>query len=90
MKPLYKRYIIVGLGWLFIVLGLAGIVLPGLQGILFLLIGLGFLAEEYHWARKLLNTLKKRFPKADRKLHEIKLKFKGLLHKFIHKKDRSN
>jgi len=89
MKPLYKRYIILGLGWLFIVLGLAGLVLPGLQGILFLLIGLGFLAQEYHWARKLLNGLKKRFPKADRKLHEVKLKYQELLHKIIHKKDHS-
>lgn len=89
MKELYKRYLILGFGWTFIVLGLAGLLLPGLQGILFLLIGLGFLSREYHWARKLLKNIKKRYPKADHKLQEAKIKSKEILHKFIGGQGRS-
>ena len=51
------------LGWIFILLGIAGLFLPILQGILFLLIGLIILSSEYVWAHKLLTRLKTRFPK---------------------------
>jgi uncharacterized membrane protein YbaN (DUF454 family) len=58
-----KRIGILCLGWAFILLGIAGLFLPILQGILFLLIGLVILSTEYVWAHKLLTKLKTRFPK---------------------------
>jgi uncharacterized membrane protein YbaN (DUF454 family) len=58
-----KRIGILVLGWAFILLGIAGLFLPVLQGILFLLIGLIILSTEYVWAHKLLARLKARFPK---------------------------
>ncbi len=58
-----KRIGILVLGWAFILLGIAGLFLPVLQGILFLLIGLIILSSEYVWAHKLLAKLKARFPK---------------------------
>jgi uncharacterized membrane protein YbaN (DUF454 family) len=58
-----KRIGILVLGWAFILLGIAGLFLPILQGILFLLIGLIILSSEYVWAHKLLTKLKARFPK---------------------------
>jgi uncharacterized membrane protein YbaN (DUF454 family) len=50
-------------GWAFILLGIAGLFLPVLQGILFLLIGLFILSSEYVWAHKVLHRMKSRFPK---------------------------
>ncbi len=63
MKPKLKRIVILIVGWTFILLGIAGLFLPILQGILFLLIGLIILSSEYVWAHRLLQKLKNRFPK---------------------------
>lgn len=54
-------------GWVFIVLGVAGAVLPILQGFLFFVVGLLFLSKEYIWAGRMLdwlrNFINKHFPK---------------------------
>ncbi len=50
-------------GWTFILVGIAGLFLPVIQGILCLLIGLTILSSEYVWAHHLLRKLKERFPK---------------------------
>lgn len=63
-----KRVAMIIAGWLFLVLGAAGLFLPVLPGILFLLIGLSILSVEYEWARRWISTLRRRFPAADRKL----------------------
>jgi uncharacterized protein len=62
MKAQVKRVFMLVVGWAFILLGIAGLFLPVLQGILFLLIGLFILSSEYVWAHHLLHKLKERFP----------------------------
>jgi uncharacterized protein len=62
VKAQIKRVALLVVGWAFILLGIAGLFLPVLQGILFLLIGLFILSSEYVWAHKLLHKLKQRFP----------------------------
>lgn len=63
MRARVKRIAVEIVGWAFIVLGIAGLFLPVLQGILFLLIGLFILATQYAWAARLLNRLRERFPR---------------------------
>ena len=58
-----KRVALIATGWIFVVLGIAGLFLPLLQGILFLLIGLVILSKEYSWAGKLLSRIRSRFPR---------------------------
>ncbi|HET9136491.1 MAG TPA: PGPGW domain-containing protein [Candidatus Kapabacteria bacterium] len=62
-----NRTVNLTVGWSFIVLGIAGAILPILQGFLFFVVGLLFLSKEYVWAGKLLNWLRafinKHFPK---------------------------
>jgi uncharacterized membrane protein YbaN (DUF454 family) len=58
-----KHVGVIMVGWAFILLGIAGLFLPILQGILFLLIGLLILSTEYVWARQLLQRLQSRFPR---------------------------
>lgn len=60
-KKLKRRLIFLG-GWGFVALGVAGLFLPFLQGVLFLLIGISILSTEYAWARRLLLKLRQRFP----------------------------
>jgi uncharacterized membrane protein YbaN (DUF454 family) len=63
MTQTLKRGLVLLTGWSFILLGIAGLFLPVLQGVLFLLIGLVILSSEYVWAHHLLRKLRTRFPK---------------------------
>ncbi|HMC32352.1 MAG TPA: PGPGW domain-containing protein [Candidatus Angelobacter sp.] len=63
-----KRVALIVVGWMFLILGAAGIFLPVLPGVLFLVIGLSFLSLEYEWARRWGSRLLRRFPAADRRI----------------------
>jgi hypothetical protein len=52
-----KRFLTILFGFTLLILGVAMLVLPG-PGILTILGGLGILAAEYVWARRLLDRLK--------------------------------
>ena len=54
-KRLAWRVIRLTAGWLLIVVGIIGLVVPVLQGILFILSGLAVLSTESRWARTLLD-----------------------------------
>ncbi len=73
MRSALKRVFVRLAGWGFLVLGIAGLFLPILQGVLFIIIGLAILSTEYVWAHHLLAKLRKHFPvissKADEGLH---------------------
>jgi uncharacterized membrane protein YbaN (DUF454 family) len=73
VRKTVKRFAMLALGWGFILLGIAGLFLPVLQGILFLLIGLLILSTEYVWAHRLLQRLRNRFPSIASKLDDAKL-----------------
>ena len=66
MAQVFKRIAINVVGWAFLLLGIAGLFLPILQGVLFILIGLIILSTEYVWAHRLLSRLKTRFPRLGR------------------------
>jgi uncharacterized membrane protein YbaN (DUF454 family) len=76
MNARFKRIAIYWAGWGFIVLGILGLVLPVLQGILFLLIGLSLLSNSSPWAAKLLNKVRERFPKISKTYDEAMIKAK--------------
>ena len=59
------------LGWIFLVLGVAGLVLPFLQGILFIAIGLWLLSSESEWARRKRDWLLNRFPQLRPRLERM-------------------
>jgi uncharacterized protein len=63
MTRAIKKALVLVVGWAFILLGIAGLFLPVLQGILFLMIGLVILSTEYVWAHHLLAKIRARFPK---------------------------
>ena len=72
VSPPLKRVLVLMVGWSFILLGIAGLFLPILQGILFLLIGLFILSTEYIWAHHLLERLRARYPRFTALAHQAK------------------
>lgn len=74
-----KRIMVLIVGWAFILLGIAGLFLPVLQGILFLLIGLVILSSEYVWAHHLLRRLRERFPGVAQQAERAKERAHGWL-----------
>jgi len=61
-----KAILMQGVGYGFVLLGIAGLVLPFLQGILFILIGLAILSRHARWAEQLVARLKRRYPRLER------------------------
>lgn len=64
-----KKWVVLAAGWGFILAGIAGLILPILPGIPFLLIGLVILSTEYLWAHHVLTKLTSRFPGIAAHLH---------------------
>lgn len=60
------RFCILAAGWFFIVLGILGLFLPILQGILFLAIGASLLSLESPRARRLIEKMRRRYPRLGR------------------------
>ena len=81
-----KRYVILSLGWFFVVLGVLGLFLPILQGILFLLIGFILLSCESEWAQRQLDKLKSRYPKFAEKYDEAEARAERLWRKVTRKR----
>lgn len=71
-----KRWLKISFGIVFIVLGLAGLFLPFLQGILFLAIGISLLASEIYWVRVRVERARARHPKAARTLDRAEAWFR--------------
>jgi uncharacterized protein len=62
MAAITKKILLLILGWLFVLLGIAGLFLPLLQGILFIFIGLIILSKESKIAKNILHHLKEKYP----------------------------
>lgn len=54
-----KRALVEGLGWLLVFAGVAGLVLPG-PGLLVLFAGLALLSQQYSWAERRVEPVKRR------------------------------
>jgi len=69
----YWRHLV---GWPLLILGIAGLALPFLQGILFIVVALTLLAPEIPLFGRLIEALKKRFPAVFAKAAEMKTSLK--------------
>jgi len=76
MRQRVKKYLQIGLGYGLLALGVAGLFLPILQGILFIMLGLLVLSYHQPWAERLLARLRKRFPKHHDGMHRVAHRWK--------------
>ena len=57
-----RRALVLALGWALVLLGIAGLFLPLLQGVALILVGLYVLSRESETARRLLDRIRERHP----------------------------
>ncbi|MGI9504024.1 MAG: PGPGW domain-containing protein [Geminicoccaceae bacterium] len=69
-----KTVALQALGYFFLVLGIIGLVVPVLQGILFISIGLIVLAKTAPWAERLLTRFREKYPDAGRLIDKAEAK----------------
>lgn len=73
------RLLLLVLGWLLILIGVAGLVLPGIQGVLTLLLGAAALSLVSQTALRLLHRLLGRWPRA----WQMTLRLRRRIHHWI-------
>ena len=81
--PLVVRLALLALGWLVIILGLAGLLLPGLQGILLLILGAALLSVASDMVHRWLERMLEHRPNLLRRLNS----FRSKLHARLHRRD---
>lgn len=78
---LWLRILLIAVGWLLVLIGIAGLVLPGIQGIATILIGAAVLSLVSEIVHQLLERMFRRWPKAWEKFQS----FRSRLHDRIHR-----
>jgi hypothetical protein len=77
--PLAMRLVLLFLGWLVIILGLAGLLLPGLQGILLLILGAAILSVASDTVHRWLENLLEHRPRIRQRLNSFRAKLHSRL-----------
>jgi len=85
--PFRARVAIFVLGWLLILVGIAGLVLPGIQGIATILVGAALLSLDNELVYRGLRRLLARWPKAWHRLEGFRERAHERLHRIFHRKD---
>ena len=67
-----KRIALIIVGWVFLLLGIIGLVLPVIQGVLCIMIGLAILSTRSEFIKRQLERLEKRYPEHYRKVTEAR------------------
>lgn len=63
-------------GWCFLVLGVAGLILPFLQGFLFLALGIFVLRDQHIWAARRWGWVEGRWPQQVSRIEEAEASFR--------------
>lgn len=77
----WKRIVLFVAGWTVLLIGIAGLVLPGIQGILTILVGAAILSLVSETVYRLLRRLFQRWPRAMSQIDRWRQK----LHDFLHR-----
>jgi hypothetical protein len=74
------------LGWLLILVGIAGLILPGIQGVVTIVAGAALLSLDNELAYKGLRRILARWPQLWRRVESFREKAHDRLHKMFHRK----
>jgi len=81
--PVRARIGVFLVGWVLILVGLAGLILPGIQGIFTLLLGAALLSLDNDWVYRGLRRLLQRWPDVLRRLEHFRERAHERIHRFF-------
>jgi putative transmembrane protein PGPGW len=85
--PLHVRIGLFLIGWLLVLVGVAGLVLPGIQGVLTILVGAALLSLVSEIAYELLRRSLGRWPRAWDRVERFRDRAHDRLHRWFHRDD---
>lgn len=83
--PLWVRVVVLLVGWVVLLVGVAGLVLPGIQGVLTILLGAAILSVASELAHKWIHQLLQRWPKLLHRIDNFRDKIYDRLHRMVHR-----
>lgn len=85
--PMWLRVVVLLVGWVVLLVGVAGLVLPGIQGVLTIILGAAILSVASETAHRWTRQCLQRWPKAHDRVEAFREKIHDKLHRMVHKKD---
>jgi hypothetical protein len=85
--PLVARIGVFLVGWLLILVGIAGLVLPGIQGVLTILVGAALLSLVSEIIYELLRKSMRPWPRAWERVERFRDRAHDRLHRWFHRKE---
>ena len=82
--PLWPRVLLLATGWVLVVVGVAGLVLPGVQGILTLFAALALLSAGSATAHRWIRGCFGRWPKGWKRVEKLRRRVRHWLHRDSH------
>lgn len=83
--PLWLRVVVLLVGWVVLLVGVAGLVLPGIQGVLTIIVGAAILSVASETAHRWTRQCLQRWPKAHDRVEAFREKIHDKLHRMVHK-----
>jgi len=83
--PFWLRVVVLLVGWVVLLVGVAGLVLPGIQGVLTILLGAAILSVASELAHRWMRRLLQRWPKVWCRIDSFRDKIHTRLHRMVHR-----
>ena len=83
--PLWLRVVVLLVGWVVLLVGVAGLVLPGIQGVLTILLGAAILSVASELAHRWMRRSLQRWPKVWDRVEGFREKIYDRLHRMVHR-----
>jgi Putative transmembrane protein (PGPGW) len=84
--PLWVRIAVLTVGWLVLLVGVAGLVLPGIQGVATILAGLAILSISSELAHRWMRRALQRWPKLSGRVERFRTRMQSWLHRMVEKR----
>ncbi len=83
--PLWLRVVVLLVGWIVLLVGVAGLVLPGIQGVLTILLGAAILSVASELAHRWMRQALQRWPKLLCRIDGFRDRIHDRLHRMVHR-----
>lgn len=83
--PLWLRIIVLLVGWVVLLVGVAGLVLPGIQGVVTILVGAAILSVASELAHRWMRKGLQRWPKVWKRVDGFRDKIYDRLHRMVNR-----